>query len=84
MILGNAAWQVWEKPVSKKTKTEGQKRILRAPAYEMNAPPATLICTISSGKDWKLARNPSHITHAALCHYPLLDNYFKIDVKKKK
>lgn len=49
MILG--------KPVSKKKqkktkKTEGQKQVLRESAYNMNVPPANLICTI---RGWKLA-----------------------------
>lgn len=84
MILGNAAWQVQEKPVSNKTKTEGQKRVLRVSAYETNAPPANLICTISSGRSWKLARNPSHIMHAALFHFPLFDNYFEIKLNNTR
>lgn len=37
MTLGDAAWQVQEKPVSQKTKAEGQKQVLRVSAYETNA-----------------------------------------------
>lgn len=37
MTLGDAAWQVQEKPVSKKTKAEGKKQVLRVSAYETNA-----------------------------------------------
>lgn len=55
MILGKP---VSKKKTKKNKKTEGQKQVLRESAYNMNVPPANLICTI---RGWKLARNPSHI-----------------------
>lgn len=83
MILGDI-WQVQEKPVSKKTKTERQKQVLRVCAYETNASLANLICTISKGRGWKLARNTSPIMYTALFHFPLFDKYFEIKVKNNR